>query len=105
LPLRLRLRTDIPFDRDFSRPYSADMQLKISVNEKLFVRARQVARLQGTSLNALIRDYIEVLAGGAGGDEILREFEAMWEQPGNSGGKPFQRSELYESRLHRYTPR
>jgi hypothetical protein len=81
------------------------MNLTLSVDDKLVERAREVARQQGTSLNALIRDYIEGLAGRLGGDEILSEFEAMWAQPGNSGGKPFRRDELYDERLNRYAPR
>jgi hypothetical protein len=81
------------------------MNLTLSVDEQLVERAREVARQQGTSLNALIRDYIELLAGQAGGDAILREFETMWAEPGSSGGKPFRRAELYEERLSRYTPR
>jgi hypothetical protein len=64
-----------------------------------------VARQQGASLNALIRDYIEGLAGQLGGDEIVSEFEAMWHEPGNSGGKRFKREALYDERLNRYTPR
>jgi hypothetical protein len=81
------------------------MNLTLSVDDRLVERAREVARQQGTSLNALIRDYIEGLAGHAAGDEILSEFEAMWAEPGSSGGKPFKREELYDERLNRYAPR
>jgi hypothetical protein len=81
------------------------MNLTLSVDERLVERAREVARRQGTSLNALIRDYIEGLAGQLTGDQILREFEAMWAEPGNSAGRPFKRDELYEERLSRYAPR
>lgn len=81
------------------------MNLTLSVEDRVVERAREVARQQGTSLNALIRDYIQGLAGQAGGDDILREFESMWAEPGNSGGKPFKREELYEDRLNRYRPR
>lgn len=81
------------------------MNLTLAVDDSLVERARQVARQQGTSLNALIRDYIETLAGQVAGDEILSEFETMWAEPGNSGGKPFKRDELYDERLNRYAPR
>ena len=81
------------------------MHLTLSVEDGLVERAREVARQQGTSLNALIRDYLEGLTGQLGGDEILTEFEAMWAEPGNSGGKPFKREELYDERLNRYAPR
>jgi hypothetical protein len=81
------------------------VNLTLSVDDRLVGRAREVARQQGTSLNALIRGYIEGLAGQAQGDEILSEFETMWAEPGNSGGKPFKREELYDERLNRYAPR
>jgi hypothetical protein len=81
------------------------MNLTLSVDDRLVERAREVARQQGTSLNALIRDFLKGLAGQAAGGEILSEFEAMWAEPGNSGGKPFKREELYDERLNRYAPR
>jgi hypothetical protein len=81
------------------------MNLTLSVDDKLIERAREVARQRGTSLNALIRDYIEGLVGKIAGDDILSEFEAMWAEPGSSGGKPFTREELYDERLNRYAPR
>jgi hypothetical protein len=81
------------------------MNITLAVDEKTVERAREVARQQGTSLNALIRDYIELLAGQQSGEETLAKFEAMWEDPGSSDGKPFSRDEIYEERLSRYKPR
>lgn len=81
------------------------MNVTLSLNEATVERAREVARQQGTSLNQLIREYIELLAGQLTGEEVLAEFEAMWSQPGNSGGKRFRRDELYAERLDRYGPR
>jgi Family of unknown function (DUF6364) len=78
------------------------MNLTLSVDDKTVERAREVARQQGTSLNALIRDYIDHLAGQLSGDDILEQFQEMWAEPGNSGSKPFRREELYADRLNRY---
>ncbi|MEP6865817.1 MAG: DUF6364 family protein [Deltaproteobacteria bacterium] len=81
------------------------MNLTLSVDEALVERARESARQRGTSLNALIREYIEVLAGHSG-EETLAAFEAMWDQPGRSSdGKSLGRDEIYEERLGRYKPR
>lgn len=87
------------------QPYYVSMNLTLSVEDRLVERAREVARQQGTSLNALIRDYLESLAGQLGGDAILSEFEAMWAEPGRSDGTPFRREQLYDERLSRYIPR
>jgi hypothetical protein len=81
------------------------MNLTLSVDEALVERARESARQRGTSLNALIREYIEVLAGNTG-DQALAAFEAMWDQPGkSSNGKALDRDDIYEERLGRYKPR
>jgi Family of unknown function (DUF6364) len=81
------------------------MNVTLSLNEATVERAREVARQQGTSLNQLVREYVELLAGQLTGDEVLAQFESMWKQPGNSGGKRFRRDELYEERLDRHKPR
>jgi hypothetical protein len=81
------------------------MNLTLSVDEALVERARESARQRGTSLNALIREYIEVLAGITG-DQALAAFESMWDRPGkSSSGKALDRDEIYEERLGRYKPR
>jgi hypothetical protein len=81
------------------------MNITLSIDEQLVERARAVAREQGTSLNALIREYIELLAGQVGGEKILEQFQAMWQAPGNSAGKRFDRDDVYEERTSRYKPR
>lgn len=81
------------------------MNITLSIDEQLVERARAVAREQGTSLNALIREYIELLAGQLGGETVLEQFQAMWQAPGNSNGKRFDREEIYEERVSRYKPR
>jgi len=81
------------------------MNLTLALNDATVERAREVARQQGTSLNQLVREYIEMLAGQLTGDEILAEFESMWKEPGQSDGKRFRRGELYDERLDRYRVR
>jgi hypothetical protein len=78
------------------------MNLTLSVDEKIVERARQVAQQQGTSLNALIREYLEHLAGEVSGDQILEEFERLWSKPGDSKGSYHaNRDELYADRIDR----
>lgn len=85
--------------------YPVFVNLTLSVDEQLVERARAVAREQGTSLNALIREYIELLAGQVEGDTVLEQFQAFWRDPGDSGGKRFDRDAIYEERTSRYKPR
>jgi hypothetical protein len=76
------------------------VNLTLAVDEQAVERAREVARQQGTSLNALIRQYIESLAGRRSGEQILRDLQRLWaESAGHSDGKPIRRSDAYEGRL------
>ncbi len=74
--------------------------LTISVDEDLLRRARALARKQGTSLNALLRGYLETLVGQQPGEAVADELlMLMHEHGGRSGGRKIQRDELYEDRL------
>ena len=81
------------------------MNLTLAVDEQTVERAREVARQQGTSLNALIREYIEELAGQPTGVQVAAMLKAHWESdpPGRSEpGWRFNRDEIYEERLGRH---
>lgn len=74
--------------------------LTLSVDERALERAREVARQQGTSLNGLIRAYIERLAGQPSGTERAQALRRLWgEGAGRSGGYRFRRDDAYEDRL------
>ena len=76
--------------------------LTLAVDEQIVERAREVARRQGTSLNALIRAYLERLAGQKSGAEIRSELEQLWKAgSGHSGGKKVRREDIYRERLGR----
>lgn len=74
--------------------------LTISVDEELLARARALAREQGTSLNALLRKYLQTLVGEQPGDLVADELlMLMHTQGGRSGGRKISRDELYEDRI------
>jgi hypothetical protein len=73
--------------------------ITISVDEELARRAREVARRQGASLNALIRQYLESLAGEVPGDAVADELlDLMEEHGGHSGGRRVTREEASRDR-------
>lgn len=74
--------------------------ITISVDERLARRAREVARREGASLNALIRRYLEALVGEAAGETVADELlDLMDRHGGRSGGRRITRDEAYEERL------
>lgn len=76
------------------------MNLTLSVDEAAVERARAVAREQGTSLNALVREFIERLGGGRPPGELARRLEELWHtETGRSTGKRISREDAYDGRL------
>lgn len=76
------------------------MNLTLSVDDQVVERARAAARAQGTSLNALIRQYLEALAGRRRHEEVAAGLRKLWrESPGSSGGRRLRREDAYSERL------
>jgi len=74
--------------------------LTISVDEELLARARTLAAKQGTSVNALLRGFLETLVGKQPGELVADELlMLMGTQGGRSGGRKIGRDELYEDRI------
>ena len=88
------------------RTYYVYVNITLSVDEKSVERAREVARQQGKSLNAMIRDYIEHLAGESTGDEVAGELQRIWDEldkdRSSTGIGKLSRDDLYEDRIGRY---
>lgn len=71
------------------------MNLTLSVDEHLVSRARERAQALGKSLNQLIRDYLQQLAGGDDPERSIDEFKSLSGQ-GDSKGWRFDRDEIHE---------
>ena len=75
--------------------YKVSMNVTLSVDEQTIARARKKAEALGKSLNQLIRDYLEKLAGGDDPDRSIEEFKRLSGQ-GHSRGWRFNRDEIHE---------
>jgi len=71
------------------------MNVTLSIDEKVVARARLKAEALGKSLNQLIRDYLQTLAGDDEVEKELEEFRRL-SGTGNSRGWKFNRDEAYE---------
>ena len=72
------------------------MNITLSIDNQVVAKARQIASVRGTSLNQLVRDYLEDLTRHNDMQSVLDELDAMWsESTGRSQG-PWTREELYE---------
>lgn len=76
--------------------------LTLTIEDETLRRARIRALEQDTSVNALVRSYLEEFAAGGGEDEARRELvELARASSASSGpeGRGWTRDELYEDRL------
>jgi len=71
------------------------MNVTLSIDDQIVARARKKAEALGTSLNQMIRDYLQALAGSDDPEQILKELREL-SGTGNSRGWKFNRDELHE---------
>jgi len=77
--------------------YPVDVNVTVSLDDKLLERARKLAARRGISLNQMIRDYLSELTGELSPDEVVADLEALWaESRGDSRGWRFNREELHD---------
>lgn len=74
------------------------MNITLSADEELIKKAREVAARQGSSLNRMIREYMEQLASISDTDRIAEEFAMLARQEGGESpqGFVFHREEAHE---------
>jgi hypothetical protein len=73
------------------------MNVTLSVEDEVILRARRRAEALGTSVNQLVREYLEQLAGKSDPNEDAAEFERLSRLAnGDSRGWKFNREELHE---------
>jgi Family of unknown function (DUF6364) len=71
------------------------MNLTLSLDDQLVLRARKKAEVLGKSLNQLIRDYLQTVAGGGDAERSIEEFRRL-SGKGHSRGWRFNRDEIHE---------
>ena len=79
------------------RTYHVSVNITLSVDDEVVARARRYADRTGTSLNQLVRDYLDELTARDARHGALAELEALWkDEPGASGGRTWTRDSLYD---------
>ena len=75
--------------------YAVLMNVTLSIDEQVVARARKKAKALGKSLNELIRDYLQKLAGADDPERSIEEFKHLSGR-GHSRGWRFNREEIHE---------
>ena len=86
-------------DKCFAHPYSVCVNLTLSVDKQVIAKARRKAEAMGTSVNQLVREYLELFAGTTDRETDAHEFVRISGLAnGNSKSWKFNREELHERR-------
>lgn len=73
------------------------MNVTLSIDEEILIRARELAARRRTSVNQMIRDYLEEIVSERSPSEVLEELDHLWsESAGDSGGRRWTREEVHE---------
>jgi hypothetical protein len=73
------------------------MNVTLSIDDAIIQEARRRAEAMGTSVNQLVREYLEQLVGKTTSKADAAEFERLSRAArGNSRGWRFNREELHE---------
>jgi hypothetical protein len=76
------------------------MNVTISIDDHVVERARAIAQSHNTSLQELVRRYLETLVGAQSSEVVAQELISMMKTlGGHSGGATFRRDDAYEGRL------
>jgi uncharacterized protein DUF6364 len=72
------------------------MNVTLSIDNCTLARARQLAQQRGTSLNQMIRDYLDSLTASDPAKTVA-ELERLWhEEEGDSRGWKWNREDAYD---------
>ncbi|PWT98949.1 MAG: MerR family transcriptional regulator [Terriglobia bacterium] len=75
------------------------MNVTLSIDDKIMKEARRRAEAMGTSVNQLVREYLEGFVGKGDPAADAAEFQRLSRAAkGNSRGWKFNREELHERR-------
>jgi hypothetical protein len=75
------------------------VNITLSIDDEVVRKARRRAEALGTSVNQLVREYLERLAGKTDPDADAKEFEKLSRASrGDSRGWKFNREELHQRR-------
>jgi Family of unknown function (DUF6364) len=85
----------VPIDTGYTGTHTAQMNVTLSIDEQTVERARKKAEALGKSLNQIIRDYLQTLAGGDDPERSIAEFKRLSGR-GHSRGWRFGRDEIHE---------
>ena len=72
------------------------VNVTLSVDDRVVREARRIAALRGTSLNQLVRDFLDELTRVDDVESVIVQLDALWADEGYRSRGPWTREELHE---------
>lgn len=72
------------------------MNVTLSIDDRVLAKARRIAAARGTSLNQMIRDYLESLTHEGEVTEVVNELRTLWTKSSGRSEAPWSRDEIHE---------
>ncbi len=71
------------------------MNVTLSIDERLVAEARRIAALRRTSLNRLVRDYLQELVRTDDAQAVAARLDALWAEESYGSERSWTREELH----------
>ena len=73
-----------------------NVKITLSIDDRVVATARRIAATRGTSLNQLIRDYLEELTRVNDVKTVIDQLDAMWVENVYRSSSQWTREQLHE---------
>ena len=83
-----------PVDTYYVRTYHLNMNVTMSIDERVVAEARRIAAARGTSLNQLVRDFLNELTRVDDAESVIARLEALWAEESYRSQGSWTRGEL-----------
>ena len=72
------------------------VNLTLSIDDRVVAEARRIAAMRGTSLNQLVRDFLNELTRVDDGESVIAQLDALWAEERYRSQGSWTREELHE---------
>ena len=72
------------------------MNVTLSIDDRVVAEARRIAAVRGTSLNQIVRDFLNELTRVDHVESVVAQLDALWADEDYRSQGPWTREELHE---------
>ncbi len=72
------------------------MNVTLSVDDRVVAEARRIAAVRGTSLNQIVRDFLNELTRVDEVESVVAQLDVLWAEEDYRSEGPWTREELHE---------